>query len=390
MEQYKQSVHILRTSENITLPPRDSQVPDIWPTRRGAEDATYYDRDNVQFALKFVYSHTWLDIDAPPHLLYLQQEVCLLLQQIMRHIQNSDINLLMLPILNNNGYAVLDPLFDAITGKLRDQKGFADNMGTVTAAYLLLLSEAVYTLKDPTIVSLDFNRVSQVSDGQKDGRTTAFAKPLNALIKSSQLPSVETVHHFLRSSFMKLNTIEFRFIQTIFKDLLINQTFTRETHTSRDHKISSETSIPINGSVGRKEHLESSNAPTRGKMWATLCHNPNTGGNRMNTATPAQMPTPKSSSSSSTPSQQTRLHVTPVTTNSSRQDQSLSVGQQRPSVSSANSTASTSVRSNSDPPSHPLRPTPIVPTRPSTTIHNTVTDEDLHELGYFCFAIVLA
>ena len=60
-----------------------------------------------------------------------------------------------------------------------------------------------------------------------DSRTTNFNKPLKALITGSILPKIEQLSAFLSRTFKDLQPAEFLFIQSVLKDLLILQPFTR-------------------------------------------------------------------------------------------------------------------------------------------------------------------
>jgi hypothetical protein len=203
-----------------------------WPILDGyapsGHPGEFFIQRNSKFEEAYIFSPLWQDFSDPYAMRYMMHELDLVCTTIVNTIKASAINYFMLATVNQNGFKVLDPLHDSITGKIRTQKSTAENMGFVTTANLILLSYALYVRKDKSIMDVIVDR-NQIKDEGKvvDSRTTNFTKPLKELIRTSALPKVEELSRFLYRSFINLSDEVFLFIQSVLKDLLLNQAFTR-------------------------------------------------------------------------------------------------------------------------------------------------------------------
>jgi len=177
----------------------------------------------------------------------------------MTTVRTSNLNVAMVGVLNHSEFIATDPLRDPFTGKFHaNAKSAADYMGFHSLAHVIQAGICHFDLGASRGISLHkynngkkgvSNDVDDENSGSEDagdeigfsstGTNSTLMATIAGLVKNHEIPTVESLHNFLRKDFLSLKDGDFQFFQSVLQDLWILQPWTRPLNFKEEHQLAS-------------------------------------------------------------------------------------------------------------------------------------------------------
>ena len=176
------------------------------------------------------------------------------ISNIMQAVATSDLNIAMVSNLSHAEFLVLNPIQCPITQRPHAKSAkMMESFGTWAMAHIVFAGMATFDydlLRTVKTASKARGTIlkgeKEPSEDDKDGSNSdddsidvgTFASKLNTLENELSLPSIDDIHSLLRSAFLRIDNKDLGLLQSILRDLLVLQPWTRSLDAKEEKTLS--------------------------------------------------------------------------------------------------------------------------------------------------------